>query len=235
MKTIAKSLMLLLVLSVGVMLHADVTVGNYDSGNCYPFMCNDSGTSTGVSIDYQQAYNSAKFSGSTTINSMSWYFASVFGGNDVILGGNYSFYWGYSAVGLGLSSNLASNYTGTPNFLGTASVPAGGVNYGAVLTLSGFAPFTYDPTQGDLLLEIVVDTQDNVANGFGNGFNEADYTGVDTLRAYCLTNVGCFGAAEGALVTTFGTSGTTPEPGTFVMLGSGLLGLAGVLRRKMSL
>ena len=83
------------------MLHADVTVGNYDSGNCYPFMCNDSGTSTGVSIDYQQAYNSAKFSGSTTINSMSWYFASVFGGNDVILGGNYSFYWGYSAVGLG--------------------------------------------------------------------------------------------------------------------------------------
>jgi PEP-CTERM motif len=235
MKTTVKTLALLALLSMTLMLHAtSVTVGSNDSGNCYPFMCNDSGTSVGVSIDYQQAYNSAAFSGPITINSISWYFASQFGGNDTLLGGNYSFYWGYSAVGLGLSSNLASNYSGAASFLGTASVPAGGVNYGSTLTLSGFGPFIYNPGLGDLILEIVVDTQDNVPNYSGNGYNEADYTGAATTRAYCLTNSGCVGDNLGALVTTFsGTS--TPEPSTLVMFGSGIIGLAGVLRRKINL
>lgn len=210
-----------------------VTVGNYDSGNCYPFMCNDSGTNVGVSIDYQQAYNSAAFSGPITVSSISWYFASQFGGNDTILGGAYSFYWGYSAVGLGLGGSLASNYQAAPSFLGTATVPTGGVTYGPVLTLTGFSAFTYNPGQGDLILEIIVSNQDNVPNFSGNGYNEADYTGIDTVRDYCFggANTGCTGAVLGALVTTF-TGTTTPEPGTLVMFGSGLIGLVGVARRK---
>ena len=127
MKTTLKVLTLFALLSMTLMLHAtSVTVGNYDSGNCYPFMCNDSGTSTGVSIDYQQAYNPAAFSGPITIKSISWYFASAFGGNDTLLGGHYSFYWGYSAVGLGITGNLGGNYAGAPSFLGTASVPPAG-------------------------------------------------------------------------------------------------------------
>lgn len=235
MKLALKTLALALLVSSCMMLSAStVTVGNYDSGNCYPLMCNDSGTSVGVSIDYQQAYDSAAFGGASTIDTISWYFASAFGGNGAILGGNYSFWWGYSSVGLGLSTNLASNYNGAANFLGTASVPAGGIIYGSVLTLSGFTPFTYNPGQGDLLLEIVVDTQDNVPNNSGNGYNEADYTGTATTRAYCLTNVGCF-AGVGALVTSFDTTSAVPEPGTMVMFGSGIIGLAGLLRRKINL
>lgn len=237
MKATLKLLTLIALLSMTLMLHAaSVTVGNYDSGNCYPFMCNDSGTNVGVSIDYQQAYASSAFSGPLTVNSISWYFASQFGGNDTVLGGNYSFYWGYSAVGLGLGSSLAANYSGAPSFLGTASVPAGGANYGAVLTLSGFGPFTYNPGQGDLILEIVVDTQDIVPNGSGNGYNEADYTGATTVRDYCFggATTGCTGAGLGALVTTF-TGTTTPEPGTLVLFGSGLLGLASIARRKFNL
>jgi len=236
MKSVWKVLVLVALLSTTALMYAtSVTVGNYDSGNCYPFMCNDSGTNVGQSIDYQQAYNSAKFSGPLTISSIDYYFAAAFGGNDTILGGQYSFYWGYSAVGLNLSSDLASNYNGGSHFLGTATVPAGGINHGSTLEVSGFTPFTYNPAQGDLILEIVVNNQDNVCNGCGNGYNEADYTGVDTLRAYCLTGFGCFSATTGALVTTFNGSSQSgvPEPASLVMLGSGLIGVAGTVRRKL--
>jgi hypothetical protein len=42
--------------------------------------------------------------------------------------------------------------------------------------------------------------------------------------------------AQGALdYQRSGLTPTTPEPGTFVMLGSGIIGLAGILRRKINL
>ncbi len=232
MKIALKSLALVLLLTSCMMLHAvSVTVGSYDSGNCYPFMCNDSGTSSGVSIDYQQAFNSAKFSGPINITTISWENYPFVAG-DYILGGSYDFYWGYSAVGLGLSSNLASNYNGAATYLGTG---IGGFNSGPVLTLFLGTGFTYDPSLGDLILEIVVNDQDNIPNGTGNGYNWADYTGTDTNRAFCVTNSGCYGASLGGLVTTFGGTPAVPEPGTLVMFGSGILGLAGMLRRKINL
>jgi hypothetical protein len=64
-----------------------VTVGNFDNGNCYPFMCNDSGTNVGQSIDYQQVYSSSAFSGASTIDSMTWYFDNNTGGNPFAIGG----------------------------------------------------------------------------------------------------------------------------------------------------
>ncbi len=88
MKTTLKLLTLFALLSMTLMLHgSSVTVGNYDSGNCYPFMCNDSGTNVGQSIDYQQAYNSAAFGGPITVSSISWYYARHSEDNDTILGG----------------------------------------------------------------------------------------------------------------------------------------------------
>ena len=165
MKLALKTLALALLVSSCMMLSAStVTVGNYDSGNCYPLMCNDSGTSVGVSIDYQQAFDSAAFGGASPstlspgtsrqlsgATSQSWEVITASGGATLLL------VWG---------SRPISPATTTARRIssGTASVPAGGIIYGSVLTLSGFTPFTYNPGQGDLLLEIVVDTQDNVPN-----------------------------------------------------------------------
>ena len=43
------------------------------------------------------------------------------------------------------------------------------------------------------------------------------------------------GNAEGDSNGYFDLSVTTPEPGTLIIFGSGMVGLAGVLRRKMML
>src|SRR5262249_6580858 len=68
----------------------------------------------------------------------------------------------------------------------------------------------YDPSLGELLLEIVVTNQDNVPNGIGAGANKADETGTVTSRAYCVTNIRCPPGPEG-LVATVGNS-TSPKP-----------------------
>ena len=193
-------------------------------------MCNESGTSTGQSIDYQQVYTASGFSGATTITGIDWYLdAADSGANVNLLGGSYTFSWGYAAFGSvdNLSSTLA-NYIGGPNLIGTSPVPAGGVAYGPVLFVRGIT-INYDPSLGDLLLEIVVSGQDNVPNFSTNGYNENDNTGAVTSRAWCITNSPC-GADSSGLVTTFETA--APEPGTLGMLGGALLGL-GFLRKRL--
>ena len=226
MSTISISRILRTVLPLGALmlgqslLHADVTVGTFNGGNCDPLMCNESGTSVGQSIDYEQVYASTAFTGPQSISALTWFFDSSVNSVGLAIGGTYEFEWGYAAsnaVG-NLSSNLASNYISGPNLIGTGVIPAGGTNYGAILTLSGFTPFTYDPSLGDLLLEIVVTDQDNVPNGSGNGYNESDDTGAETSRAYCITGSGCVADAADGLVTTFGTS--VPEPSSVVLLGT---------------
>jgi hypothetical protein len=231
MKSLSKITLLVIVLAATFVHATSITVGSMDSGNCYPFTCNDSGTNSGVSVDLQEVYNSSAFSGPITVGAISYSYWP-FGGPSVLLGGTYAFYWGYSAVGLGLTSNLPSNYNGNSNLFFIDIVPAGGVNFGSSLLFNGFTPFTYDPNQGDLIIEVVAVDQDNVPNNGLNGYNWADYTGADVMRAYCLTNTGCTQSVEGALVTTF-TS--VPEPGTMVLFGSGALGLMGLLRRKLML
>jgi hypothetical protein len=222
--------LLVVLLSATTLFAAPFTIGSMDGGGCYPFMCNDSGSNVGPSIMYQAAYNSSFFPGAVTVNSLQFQFFSGFG-PAVVLGGTYQFWLGYSAVGLGLTSTLSSNWLGSPTLVDTVTIPAGGVNFGTLLTFALATSFAYNPATADLLLEVDVTNQDNVPNTSANGYNWADFTGTQVERAYCPTNIGCVGASQGALVTTFNAR-TTPEPGTLVMFGSGLIGLAGIAHRR---
>jgi hypothetical protein len=62
------------------------------------------------------------------------------------------------------------------------------------------------------------------------GINEVDFTPSGG------TNHGWNGSGEHFIIDNLTINGAgVPEPGTLVMLGSGVVGLAGILRRKMSL
>ena len=67
-------------------------------------------------------------------------------------------------------------------------------------------------------------------------FNEINFAGVTEVGVEkdILLDAGTNGAADLSLVlNNFSEQGTTPEPGSILLFGSGALALAGVLRRKL--
>ncbi len=229
--------LLLLLLASGVS-RADTTVGSFQSSSTNPFLYNEAPSQ---SIDYQQVYTSSAFTGTTDINSLTFYFDNAADRALSQISGTYTVMWGYAAPGSvnGLTTNLAGNFMAPPGILGTFTIPVrrpanNNDNNNVAFTLSGFN-FDYNPAKGNLLMEIVINNQQVILNGANRASQglEADPSGSVTSRAFCMTGMGCSADATG-LVTTFGTSPiATPEPSTLVMLGSGILGLASVFRRHI--
>ena len=202
---------------------AGPTVGSTDSGNCYPFVCNDSGTNVGQSIDFYQIYSASQFGAGLSINSVT-FFDTLFPGA-IVLNGNYdiSFATTTSAVGSAYPvaplANIASFFNGALS---------GAV--GSAFTINGSA-YSYNTADGNLVMHVLVTNQDNVPNGtqLNNGYMDADYTGTATTRAYLVTGLAS-SAGVGALVTQF--NGGVPEPATWALMLVGFGGLGAMLRSR---
>ena len=202
---------------------AGTTVGVGNTGNCYPFNCNDSGTSSGQSIDYEQIYASSAFSGITDFGQIS--FSGLTGAPpSLVISGNYEIEFATTTDPLG--SGLPLSLSNEQVFF-DGSLPAGSGT--GVYTIDG-TPYDYNPADGNLVMIVIATNQANVPNNSGNGYFNADNTGTVTSRAYLITGGSNIADSIG-LVTTFGT----PEPATWTLMLAGIGGLGLALRSRRRL
>lgn len=200
---------------------ANVTVGVPLTGNCYPFECNDSGVTIGQSIDYQQIYSSTAFSGITSFNTIT-FFDTLFPGP--VISGNYTITFSTTTAALGAAFPIAPLANTATFFSGALGGPIG-----TSFSITG-ATYNYDPSMGNLVMEVVVNNQAGVPNGSGNGYFDADDSGTATTRAYCLAGCGTSTNDSVGLVTEFSTV-SVPEPASWAMMIVGF-GLTGVAMRR---
>lgn len=199
------------------------------NGNCFPFGC---AYGFGDTAEYQQVYSSTQFSGSITITALQFFNTQINSGATEMNSGTWTIALSTTSADWNtLSGNFASNLgsNNTVVFSGNLDQPW---TFGDTLNITLTTPFTYNPANGNLLMDVMVSgASDNGPIFFDTNSNN-DYMG----RVFCPSGLPCStGTVESGngLVTgiSYGSS-TTPEPDTLVMFGSGVLGLAGLLRRK---
>jgi hypothetical protein len=196
---------------------ATITIGTNTAGNAFPF------DFPAYSGEYQQVYTAASFLGPMQIRQITFFPFSVL----TSITGTYAISLSTTSVGVSSLTTYANNI-GPDNALFFSGSVSG------VLSFSG-VPFLYDPSHGNLLMDVHVIIPNNTAGSlaagcstatnreFNIGGNGSPVTGLST----------CPGGSNG-LQTQFSTvSSTIPEPGTFMLLSIGLLGLGSTIRRKL--
>ena len=209
----------MLITVVPVLAHANGIIigapGDRHSTNCYPFGCSE-GTI------YQQVYAATDFSAPIDITSFTFYNHNSPPGS--IAGGTYDFSLSTTQKPVnGLDTATYSNNVG-PDVAQFFNGFLGGPIAGGQFTVTGTG-FHYNPSNGNLLLEVDLSSPTNQGGVFLDARNN-DAHGLFS-RA---TDFGG-GSTGTGLVTGFDTA---TEPGSFALLGSGVVALIGLARRRFS-
>ena len=200
-----------------------IVIGTNNFGNYIPFF-----GGYGGGVEYQQLYGAAAFSGPIAITSIGFASADTGTGTD-----NVTISLSTTSATLASPSGTFSANRGadfTQVFSGPISLTA--ANDGSFDLIFSTSLFHYDPSQGNLLLDVIINTSTGSPGGIP--FESGSNSQVSRVYQGSAGLTGNPGVGDG-LVTQFGTG--TPEPGSLWLAASAafaILGWRTALRRRSS-